>query len=720
MRVKMVFIASILFFFLLAIVLLNNMRLSGSARSNYDELNRATLTMVRQGIVAQEGMIRSLLVGVAEYRVTIRQAYLLAYQDTREQQEYFQHIIDTLKVIEAENRYVDTTHIEFTKMDKVVSSDGVSSRKIHAESYMLDLSGDALSAFYDGTSAFVRTPGRRKNIYGGGDEQSVFYMYTLNRLYTVQASVSRSSADRFIASLLPDQSLSVYALMADGTIYASRSTLPEPFTAERLHALAASSDTDEVYVGGERYSVLRDTAGDISLVAFFSDGALIPEIQRNTNYLIVLLVCCFVLSVMLFWVLWAQMYRPIHRIVMEYKGGVLPDEDGSGRGDEYRQIDRMLSNMTHHIDSMDRRIRDNELEYQRLMRERIHHVCMSPGELVRYIQDAETCLYGILTVVVEDRNGVLQPRECRSFIEQLSEDNQVSLLFTYGQSFTCFVRLERGLWPTDVLGRLVDQWNGRDFCLAGISQVHTGLMNVLKACEESRTALDMTPVERRRLVVYDEVMNAKRRRFQVDIRWQTQMAALLSNGYAKETREYLVRVFDENSDLPIYQQQRLSGYLVDLSYILAGSNNISLERDENIETWIGSHNVAFLRQCVITRYECISASMLNGGDALMRRIYDYIDAHVSEPVTLQDLEDVTGRSSGYLSTYFKSHAGIGFSAYLMRARMERAKAMLTSSDLSVMAIASAVGYDSASTFGRVFKKETGASPGQYRDMHRAQ
>jgi two-component system response regulator YesN len=74
-------------------------------------------------------------------------------------------------------------------------------------------------------------------------------------------------------------------------------------------------------------------------------------------------------------------------------------------------------------------------------------------------------------------------------------------------------------------------------------------------------------------------------------------------------------------------------------------------------------------------------------------------------------------SPTYLSTLFKKEIGIGFSEYLISCRMEEAKKLLKTSDLSVNLIAEEVGYSDAKYFSKTFGKVVGLKPSEYRRLY---
>lgn len=92
----------------------------------------------------------------------------------------------------------------------------------------------------------------------------------------------------------------------------------------------------------------------------------------------------------------------------------------------------------------------------------------------------------------------------------------------------------------------------------------------------------------------------------------------------------------------------------------------------------------------------------------------YIRENYYKNITLEDVARSVYISPYYLSHLFKEELNITFLEYLTMVRMEEAKELLKDTSLSIVAIASQVGYEDASYFSKVFKKYVGISPSQYR------
>jgi AraC-like DNA-binding protein len=92
----------------------------------------------------------------------------------------------------------------------------------------------------------------------------------------------------------------------------------------------------------------------------------------------------------------------------------------------------------------------------------------------------------------------------------------------------------------------------------------------------------------------------------------------------------------------------------------------------------------------------------------------YIRAHISDPLTLDDLADDAGLSRYYFSRVFRRKTGITPMDYVRRLRVEAAQALILRTPLPLKAIAAQVGFCDEYHFSRVFRKETGQPPGALR------
>lgn len=101
----------------------------------------------------------------------------------------------------------------------------------------------------------------------------------------------------------------------------------------------------------------------------------------------------------------------------------------------------------------------------------------------------------------------------------------------------------------------------------------------------------------------------------------------------------------------------------------------------------------------------------------LQRAIDYLQAHLAEDVSLAALAEELAFSPYHFARLFKQATGLAPHQYLIQQRIERAKVLLQTSELSILDIALAVGYTSQSHFTTLFKKLTGLTPTKYRTLH---
>ena len=98
----------------------------------------------------------------------------------------------------------------------------------------------------------------------------------------------------------------------------------------------------------------------------------------------------------------------------------------------------------------------------------------------------------------------------------------------------------------------------------------------------------------------------------------------------------------------------------------------------------------------------------------VRSCRDYIDMHPEEPLSLKILAERVGYNEYYLSRRFKEETGVSVSDYIRSVRVERAKILLASTDLTVGEIAGRLCFSSSSHFSDTFRRLTGMLPQAYR------
>lgn len=83
---------------------------------------------------------------------------------------------------------------------------------------------------------------------------------------------------------------------------------------------------------------------------------------------------------------------------------------------------------------------------------------------------------------------------------------------------------------------------------------------------------------------------------------------------------------------------------------------------------------------------------------------------------MKHLSDRFHISAKYASYLFKEEFNLKFVDFIVKLRMERAQELLAETNETIQNISIRVGYANSITFGRVFKRIVGVTPGDYRKL----
>lgn len=111
--------------------------------------------------------------------------------------------------------------------------------------------------------------------------------------------------------------------------------------------------------------------------------------------------------------------------------------------------------------------------------------------------------------------------------------------------------------------------------------------------------------------------------------------------------------------------------------------------------------------------ECFDASV-DTHARIQQKMAEYIYAHYGEDLSLESIAGAGNISRSQASKLFRKYTGLSPVVYLNRHRLEMAQHLLRSTGESIAAIALACGFTDQSYFSRLFMREYGITPLQYR------
>ena len=96
------------------------------------------------------------------------------------------------------------------------------------------------------------------------------------------------------------------------------------------------------------------------------------------------------------------------------------------------------------------------------------------------------------------------------------------------------------------------------------------------------------------------------------------------------------------------------------------------------------------------------------------QVKEYVEAHIYEKILVRDVAEQVHINEQYLMRIFKRVEGQSLTEYITERRIVIAGNMLKDTDYSINFIADCVGCDNYSYFTKLFKKQTGFTPREYR------
>jgi two-component system response regulator YesN len=134
---------------------------------------------------------------------------------------------------------------------------------------------------------------------------------------------------------------------------------------------------------------------------------------------------------------------------------------------------------------------------------------------------------------------------------------------------------------------------------------------------------------------------------------------------------------------------------------------IQIDNYEELRKWFIDKVTEACRNIITKKEEQASG--------IIKRAKAYIAENYHKDISLEDVSRTVDISSYYFSKLFKEETGENFIEYLTNIRIEQAKKLLQNRDLSIKTICVETGYSDPNYFSRIFKKQVGVTPTEYRE-----
>ena len=117
-------------------------------------------------------------------------------------------------------------------------------------------------------------------------------------------------------------------------------------------------------------------------------------------------------------------------------------------------------------------------------------------------------------------------------------------------------------------------------------------------------------------------------------------------------------------------------------------------------------------------YEIIDNAELKSQNQHIIKILKYIESHLSDGITLEEVSKHVNLTKEYTSNLFKKEIGSTLIEYVNKRKMTVAKNMIDSGEVRLQEVASSLGFENYSYFSRLFKKYYDTSPVKRKNLNK--
>lgn len=259
---------------------------------------------------------------------------------------------------------------------------------------------------------------------------------------------------------------------------------------------------------------------------------------------------------------------------------------------------------------------------------------------------------------------------------------------------------------------------------AGVSM--TGNFSHLSALyEQARNALKCRLyMEKEKIIFYEDVARKTHTKVyfsREDIRWQIsdlqadKIQKVISESFGKFRESQCINKTEVQEFCITFKNQLLDilkGKGIEIESLLE-KNSALFEKQMDYD--VLSSYESWLQDCCYLILKGVSALTGKQHSSAVRKAIAYVNENYSHDITLAAIAEDVQKSTNYFCYIFKKDTGMNFNEYLNTVRINKAKELLRTSEYMVYEISEMVGYHDYSYFAKVFKKNCGCSPSEYKD-----
>ncbi|UVI28459.1 helix-turn-helix domain-containing protein [Paenibacillus spongiae] len=432
--------------------------------------------------------------------------------------------------------------------------------------------------------------------------------------------------------------------------------------------------------------------------------------------------------------------QPIRQLWFALSGKI---EEGAETRDMFGQMQNTVSTIIHNnevlqdkVDKQQPLLRFNLLHRllqggisteQEIRTQMEHYHCVLPGDAfavavidlnaMDYVPD-ETMLHDIEVKRIFAKEALEQYFAGKALWHDISEDKMAVMMVMQPETAQNVHKLHMAMRQSGVSQ------------IISVGRTYHKLTELVHSFAEANEALEWNKRQRNQISVMYYEMMPPHVAYHYPAELQLRLMNFVRDGSTQELNNLLAQLHKENMQQRTLSISMMKFFLLELQGTmikLGDLMDVQAPLEKGLKTYeleqlaSVSELERFYRQLaeqLSAMCEQIHARKANRHTELIEEVCNYLqEAYCRSEMSLSHVADRFNISDVYLSQLFKEYKNDNFFSYVEQLRMEKAKGLLTDKTFAIQEIAETIGYQSANTFGRAFKRLYGMSPSAYRNLN---
>lgn len=271
--------------------------------------------------------------------------------------------------------------------------------------------------------------------------------------------------------------------------------------------------------------------------------------------------------------------------------------------------------------------------------------------------------------------------------------------------------------------------NANTYMICGVGEIYQGIEKIPYTYSEAEKVIDSRYEFGNQSIIYYRNLKKNNVEYYLQFRMiSDSMQKAIRNRDENQLKKQLDNLLDNMAKMPKINNASLGLMIIELlllSYKAFEDENLYQDFFKSSEKLLGEllkvKNFDEIRKILIKSFDTMFAYLqeknTSENERIVQKALSYIRENYTNPdMNFKDVADFVGLSTSYLSTLMKKYGNINYNQYLNEVRIEKAKKFLRNKDVRTYEIAFYVGYNSSQYFSSIFKKMTGMTPKEYREM----